>query len=63
MTKNLPAMQEAQEMWVQSLGQEDPLEEEVATIPVSLARKFHVQTVWWATVHVVCKESDTTEAT
>ena len=26
--KNLPAMQE---MWVQSLGQEDPLEEEMAT--------------------------------
>ena len=24
--KNLPTMQEAQEMWVQSLGQEDPLE-------------------------------------
>ena len=24
-------MQEAQEMWVQSLGQEDPLEEETAT--------------------------------
>ena len=24
-------MQEIQEMWVQSLGQEDPLEEEVAT--------------------------------
>ena len=24
--KNLPAMQETQEMWVQSLGQEDPLE-------------------------------------
>ena len=28
MIKNLPAMQE---MWVQSLGQEDPLEKEVAT--------------------------------
>ena len=24
MVKNLPAMQEMQEMWVQSLGQEDP---------------------------------------
>ena len=31
MTKNLPAMQEAQEMWVQSLGQEDPLEKGMAT--------------------------------
>ena len=28
MVKNLPAMQE---MWVQSLGQEDPLEEGMAT--------------------------------
>ena len=30
MVKNL-SMQETQEMWVQSLGQEDPLEEEMAT--------------------------------
>ena len=29
--KNLPAMQEAQEMQVQFLGWEDPLEEEMAT--------------------------------
>ena len=29
--KNLPAMQELQEMWVQSLGREDPLEEGMAT--------------------------------
>ena len=29
--KNLPAMQETQEMWVPSLGWEDPLEEEMAT--------------------------------
>ena len=29
--KNLPAMQEKQEMRIQSLGQEDPLEEEMAT--------------------------------
>ena len=28
--KNLLAMQEAQETWVQSLGQENPLEEEMA---------------------------------
>ena len=28
--KNPPAMQETQETWVPSLGQEDPLEEEVA---------------------------------
>ena len=29
--KNPPAMQERQEMWLQSLGLEDPLEEEMAT--------------------------------
>ena len=29
--KNLPAMQKMQETWVQSLGQEDPLEESMAT--------------------------------
>ena len=29
--KNLPAMQEMQETWVLSLGQEDPLEKEMAT--------------------------------
>ena len=29
--KNLPVMQETQEMWVWSLRQEDPLEEEMAT--------------------------------
>ena len=29
--KNPPAMQETQEMWVRSLGREDPLEEEMAT--------------------------------
>ena len=31
LVKNLPAMQEIQEMQVQSLGQEDPLEEGMAT--------------------------------
>ena len=29
--KNLPTKQETQETWVQSLGREDPLEEEMAT--------------------------------
>ena len=29
--KSLPTVQETQEMWVQSLGQEDPLEERMAT--------------------------------
>ena len=30
--KNLPAMQETQEIWVQFLGQEDPLEEGMAML-------------------------------
>ena len=35
--KNLPAMQEMQETRVQSLGQEDPLEEGMATLSSILA--------------------------
>ena len=38
--KRLPAMQET---WVQSLGQEDPLEKEMATHSSSLAGKSHGQ--------------------
>ena len=38
--KNPPAMQETQ---VQSLGQEDPLEKEMATQPVFLPGKSHGQ--------------------
>ena len=37
MVKNLPTIQET---WVQSLGQEDPLEEEVATHSSILAWKI-----------------------
>ena len=33
-------MQETQEMWVRSLGQEDPLEEEMATHSSTLAWKI-----------------------
>ena len=40
MVKNLPGMQE---IWVRSLGQEDPMEKEMATPPVSLPEKFHGQ--------------------
>ena len=35
--KNLPAMQEQQEIWVQSLYWEDPLEEEIVTHSTILA--------------------------
>ena len=38
--KNQPAMQKTQEMWVQSLGQEDPLVEEMATCSSILAWKI-----------------------
>ena len=40
MIKNKSAMQETQETWVQSLGQEDPLEEEMATRSSILAGKI-----------------------
>ena len=36
--KNSPAIQETQEMWVQSLGWEDPLQEGIATHFSILAR-------------------------
>ena len=40
MIKNLPTMQESQEMRVRSLGQEDPLEEEMAPHSSILAWKI-----------------------
>ena len=40
MVKNPPAMQEPQEMRVQSMGQEDPLEEEMTTCSSILAWKI-----------------------
>ena len=36
-------MWEMQEIWVQSLAQEDPLEEEMQPTPVFLPEKFHGQ--------------------
>ena len=41
--KNLPAMQEAQEMGVQSLGGEDPLKEGMATHSSILAWRLSMQ--------------------
>ena len=38
--KNLPAMQEAPEMQVRSLGWDDPLEEEIATYSSIIVRKI-----------------------
>jgi len=49
--KNLPAMQETKETWVQSLGGEDPLEEEMETHSSILAWKNPMDRgAWWATV-------------
>ena len=54
MVKNLPAMQQAREMWVQSLGQEDPLEKEMATHSSILALENPMDGgAWWATDHGV----------
>ena len=51
LVKNLPAVQET---WVQSLGQEDPLEKEMATHSSILARRIPMDRgTWWATDHGV----------
>ena len=59
--KNLPAMQETQETRVQTLGREDPLEEEMATIPVFLPEKSQGQRSLVGYSSKGCKESDMTE--
>ena len=58
--KNLPVMQEMQ---VQSLGQEDPLEEGMATIPVFLPGESHGQRRMAGYSPWGCKESDSSEST
>ena len=53
--KDLPAMPEAQETRVQSLGWEDPLEKERATHQYSCpGNPMHIG-VWWATVLGIVK--------
>ena len=53
MVINLPAMQETQ---VRSLGQEDPLEKEMATHSSILAWRISMDRgAWWASVHGVAK--------
>ena len=54
--KNLPAKQEK---WVRSLGQEDPLEKEMATLQYSCLDNSMNRGAWWATVQEVAKELDT----
>ena len=53
--KNLSAVKETQETCVQSLGQEDPLGKELATLSSILTREFHGRGARWATVHGVAK--------
>ena len=58
LVKNLPAMQET---WVRSPGQEDPLQEGMATHSSILAWRIPKDRgAWWATVHGVT-ESDSPE--
>ena len=48
-----------QETWVRSLGQEDPLEREMATHSSILAWEVPLDTgAWQATVHGLTKELD-----
>ena len=54
--KNLPAVQEMRETWVQSLGREDPLGEEMATHSSILAWRIPMDRgAWQAAVHGVTK--------
>ena len=54
--KNLPALQETQEVWVQSLGQDNPLQEENGN-PLQYSRLKNPvdRGAWQATVHRVAK--------
>ena len=52
MVKNMPAMQET---WVQTLGLEDPLEEDMTTHSSILAWNPMDRRAWWAIVHGVTK--------
>ena len=48
------------EMWVRSLGQEDPLKKAVQPTPVVLLGNPMDRGAWWATVYGAAKESDLT---
>ena len=52
--KNPPAVQETQDTWVRSQGQEDPLREGIATHSGILAWRITMDRgAWWAAVHGV----------
>ena len=62
MVKNPLGMQQMQEIQTRSLGQEDPLEKEMATHSNTLAwKKSHGQRSLASYSPWRCKESDTTE--
>ena len=56
--KNLPTMQETLEIWVQSMGWEDPLEKKKAThssiLPILWENSMD-SGAWQATVHSITK--------
>ena len=58
MVKHLPIMWET---WVWSLGQEDPLEKEIATYSSTLPGKSHGQRSLVGYILWGCKELETTE--
>ena len=55
LVKNLPANAGDTEMWVWSLGQADPLEQEMATTPVFLPGESHGRVAWWIAVHEIAE--------
>ena len=59
--KNTPAMQKTQEIWVQSLNQEDPLEKGMATHSSILAWRIPWTEEPGGLQSMVSLESDTTE--
>ena len=59
--KNMPAMQEIQETWVRSLGQADPLEEEMSTPSSILAWRIPWTEEPGPVQYMGHKESDRTE--
>ena len=53
--KNPPANAGMQEAWVQSLGQEDPVEEDRQPPPVSCLKNPMDRVAWKTTIHSVAK--------
>ena len=53
--KNLPAMQEVQEMQVPSLDQEDPLEKDWQSLQYSCLKIPMNRGAWWTTVQWVAE--------